>query len=150
VCGALVRKTTGSSRRQGMDRLHPQSSGQKSTWRDFCSASIYRDVGPCPVRVIRAVLTVDRSLPVYPEQRTSSDRPGMSQTCHRQAHSCRLPVDLFAFSSACRRITIAVRRTVQSGSLFELQTRRLVVRSPQRGFISAGSSDRRQGCLVEE
>jgi hypothetical protein len=26
----------------------------------------------------------------------------------------------------------------------------LVVRSPQRGFISAESSDRRQGCLVEE
>jgi hypothetical protein len=32
------------------------------------------------VRVNRVILAVGRSHPVFPEQRTSSDRPGMSQT----------------------------------------------------------------------
>src|SRR6266478_3912891 len=34
-----------------------------------------------PVRVNRVVLTVVRPLPVYPDERTSSDRPGMSGWC---------------------------------------------------------------------
>src|SRR5260370_39153040 len=35
----------------------------------------------CPVRVISAVLTVGRSVPVYPDKQTSSDPVGMSQRC---------------------------------------------------------------------
>ena len=38
----------------------------------------------CPSWVNRVGLTAYRRLPVYPEQRTSSDHPGMSQTCHEQ------------------------------------------------------------------
>jgi hypothetical protein len=35
----------------------------------------------CRRWVIRAVLTQCHPFPIYPDQRTSSDRPGMSQTC---------------------------------------------------------------------
>jgi hypothetical protein len=34
-----------------------------------------------PMRVIRVVLTVGQPLPVYPDQRTSSDRRGWSGSC---------------------------------------------------------------------
>jgi hypothetical protein len=36
------------------------------------------------VWVNRVVLTVVRSLPVYPDKRTSSDRPGMSGWCQQR------------------------------------------------------------------
>jgi hypothetical protein len=35
-------------------------------------------------KVISVVLTVGLSLPVYPDEQTSSDRPGMSQTANRR------------------------------------------------------------------
>jgi hypothetical protein len=35
----------------------------------------------CPLRVNRAVLTVGRSLPVFPQKQTFSVSGGMSQTC---------------------------------------------------------------------
>ena len=38
----------------------------------------------CPRRVNRVILTVRRRLPVYPEQRTSSDRPDWSGSCQEQ------------------------------------------------------------------
>ena len=34
-----------------------------------------------------AVLTVDRSLPVYPDQRTFQERSGMSQRCHQATYA---------------------------------------------------------------
>ena len=34
--------------------------------------------------VIRAILTVRRSLPVYPEKQTFSEPVGMSQRCHHR------------------------------------------------------------------
>jgi hypothetical protein len=37
--------------------------------------------------VNRVVLTASQPLPVYPDQRTSSDRPGMSGWCHKQTHA---------------------------------------------------------------
>src|SRR5258705_5171510 len=37
-----------------------------------------------PFRVNRVVLTARRSLPVYPDERTSSDRPRMSGWCHHR------------------------------------------------------------------
>jgi hypothetical protein len=38
------------------------------------------------VRVIRAVLTTGRSLPVYPDNRTFSGFGGMSQRCRQKLH----------------------------------------------------------------
>ena len=38
----------------------------------------------CRQSVIGAVLTLCRSLPVYPDQRTSSDQPGWSVSCQKQ------------------------------------------------------------------
>jgi hypothetical protein len=40
---------------------------------------------PCPLRVKSAVLTVRNPVPVYPEERTSSDRPGRSGWCQKSA-----------------------------------------------------------------
>src|SRR3984957_15134498 len=39
--------------------------------------------------VIRAALSVSRSLPVCPEQRTSSEAVGRSQTCQQQTHAAQ-------------------------------------------------------------
>jgi hypothetical protein len=36
---------------------------------------------------IRVDLTVGRPFPVYPDERTSSDRPGMSGWCHFRTHA---------------------------------------------------------------
>ena len=41
----------------------------------------------CPSRVNRVVLTVRCSLPVYPDERTSSEPVGMSQRCHKPTHA---------------------------------------------------------------
>ncbi|MFL6824959.1 MAG: hypothetical protein ACJ8E2_00690, partial [Bradyrhizobium sp.] len=38
-------------------------------------------------RVIRVVLTVCRSLPVFPDKQTFSKSFGISQTCHNQTHA---------------------------------------------------------------
>src|SRR5216684_8675867 len=47
----------------------------------------------CPSRVNRVVLTVRCSLPVYPDERTSSEPVGMSQRCHKRKSTnlIRLP-----------------------------------------------------------
>src|ERR1700694_3625629 len=42
-----------------------------------------------PFRVISTVLTVVRPFQLYPDQRTSSDRPGMSQKFQFQTHAQR-------------------------------------------------------------
>jgi hypothetical protein len=39
--------------------------------------------------VNRVTLTVGRPLPVYLDQRTSSDRPGMSGWCQNRTHAAR-------------------------------------------------------------
>jgi hypothetical protein len=39
--------------------------------------------------VIRAGLTHCQPLPVYPDQQTSADRPGMSQTCHEETRAAQ-------------------------------------------------------------
>ena len=36
---------------------------------------------PCPIRVNRVGLTAHGRLPLYPDQRTPSDRPGWSGSC---------------------------------------------------------------------
>ena len=43
-----------------------------------------RDQARCLSWVKSAVLTVDRSLPVYPDQRTFQERSGMSQRCQQR------------------------------------------------------------------
>ena len=48
--------------------------------RQFDEIFLQRTAGPY-IRVISAVLTVGRSLQVYPDKQTSSDPVGMSQTC---------------------------------------------------------------------
>jgi hypothetical protein len=50
-----------------------------------------------PRWVKRVTLTVGRPLPIYPDQRTSSDRPGMSGWC--QERSCARETSDFIFSS---------------------------------------------------
>jgi hypothetical protein len=40
-----------------------------------------------PVRVISVVLTAGQLFPVYPDERTSSDRPGMSGWCQKETLS---------------------------------------------------------------
>src|SRR5258708_6323685 len=52
---------------------------------------------PPPKWVNRATLIVGQSLPVYPDQRTSSDRRGMSGWCHFRTHAPQ------AFASASHR-----------------------------------------------
>ena len=47
----------------------------------FCAGS--QGGPPCLFGVICVVLTVGRPLLVYPDQRTLSDRPGMSQKCQQ-------------------------------------------------------------------
>jgi hypothetical protein len=49
--------------------------GTFSNFARYCMSVAY------PMRVIRVILTVRRSLPVYPEERTSSVSVGMSQRC---------------------------------------------------------------------
>jgi hypothetical protein len=39
-----------------------------------------------PFGVKRVILTVRRSLPVYPDKQTFSDSVGMSQTCQNRTH----------------------------------------------------------------
>jgi hypothetical protein len=45
--------------------------------------------------------------PVFPEQRTSSDRPGMSEKCHKQTHAAKQIAMLFDYliglSKQCQR-----------------------------------------------
>ena len=40
-----------------------------------------------PVWVKSVVLTGGQSLPVFSYERTSSDRPGMSELCHEETHA---------------------------------------------------------------
>src|SRR5258706_4621193 len=71
----------------------------------------------CPPRVNRVSLAACRSLPVFPEQRTSSGRPGMSQTCHEQTFTVSLlsvaRVDPF---EECKMLIFQIWRPVMSGA----------------------------------
>src|SRR2546430_952793 len=49
---------------------------------------LQRTAGPY-MRVNRVTLTVGRPLPVYSDQRTSADRPGMSGWCHDRKYRTR-------------------------------------------------------------
>ena len=52
-------------------------------------SSLVTEQGAMSELVISAVFTAGRSLPVFPEQRTSSDRPGIAQTYHFRTHALR-------------------------------------------------------------
>jgi hypothetical protein len=54
-----------------------------------------RDEVECPLRVNRAVLTLNRPLPVYADERTSSDRPGWSGSCQEETHAPQQTASLF-------------------------------------------------------
>src|SRR6267142_1755697 len=56
-------------------------SPQRRTFKEDIQAA------ECLVRVNRVGLTVRRSLPVYPDERTFSDANGMSQRCHFRTHA---------------------------------------------------------------
>jgi hypothetical protein len=40
-----------------------------------------------PIWVLRVDLSLGRSLPVYPDDRTSADRAGRSVSCHERTHA---------------------------------------------------------------
>jgi len=66
----------------------------------------------CPNWVNRVALTVDWPFPVYPDQRTSSDRPGISGWCHVRTQAEELvtsgslisSIAVFPFSNALSKI----------------------------------------------
>src|ERR1700676_4358461 len=55
---------------------------------------LLRATASCPRWVKSAGLTLCRSLPVYPDQRTSSDRPGWSVSCQKQKFTTNSPYSL--------------------------------------------------------
>jgi len=73
-----------ASRRPSRDAAHHSGSGRlakPSPWGTCTSYSLTAS-WRTPLRVSRVVWTACRSLPVYPDDRTSSEPGGMSQMCH--------------------------------------------------------------------
>jgi hypothetical protein len=48
-----------------------------------------RTDGSCPLWIIRVVVAVGQPLPVYPDEQTSSDSVGVSQTCEHLAAAAK-------------------------------------------------------------
>jgi hypothetical protein len=67
---------------QGAMATNPFSS--KSVPVRYAFSAETQDCVLCPSWVNRVTLTVGRPLPVYPDQRTSSDRPGVSGWCQEE------------------------------------------------------------------
>src|SRR5260370_3301177 len=70
--------------------------------RQFDEIFLQRTAGPY-IRVISAGLTLCRSLLVYPDQRTSSDRPKWSGSCQTRGYSSP-----YRFVSGCPNTPIAM------------------------------------------
>ena len=68
----------------------------------FCTFGLQRTAGPYSW-VIRVTLTARHSLPVFTEQRTSSDRPGWSGSCHNKRHQSNRCGGIETFSRSRER-----------------------------------------------
>ena len=73
-------------------------SARRATFMGPASANLHKN-GPDCIKTL---------LPVHPDQRTSSDRPGMSQTCHQETHAPQQTASLFdhlvgAAKQGCRK-----------------------------------------------
>jgi hypothetical protein len=80
----------------------------------------------CPFLVNRVVLTARPSLPVYPEQRTLSDRLGMSQRCHngRRLLQSLVKGPVFRLSwFTCAAIVVVAGTVRAAGQLFRYKRR---------------------------
>ena len=62
----------------------PRAARERRCSRIVSKFFACRDSGRCLKWVIRVGLTLSPLLPVYPNERTSRDRPGWSVLCHRQ------------------------------------------------------------------
>jgi len=101
--------------RYGRVAMIPTSA--KTKRRPQAYSTIETPVIACPIWVNRVNLTKGGPLPVYPDQRTSSDRPGMSQTCHeRTMPNCRLgPTDPSPHGTWIKQL-LALHTCLMSGS----------------------------------
>jgi hypothetical protein len=78
--------------------------------------------GWCPLLVKSAILTLGQSLPVYPEERTSTDHRGMSERC-RYCCKCLFGMTTEKFLEPLMRLTSGDARDhiVSSKSITDLR-----------------------------
>jgi hypothetical protein len=81
-CSKMTSLPTAGSRDGKIRLVSYRHEAYEPKPRSYEDAFLAHDDGAqSPKRVIRVVLTIRRSLPVYPDERTFSVRAGMSQTC---------------------------------------------------------------------